>query len=306
MFYEYNFDRLQNMGNLKARFNVVIDDCFKISGCEILESSKGNLYIKMPSVPNEMGTGYINVDDKMKDKFFNEVLNDFSLDQKKVIHKIPETLRYTVNLHYFGTSNLKAFCSLKIGSFDISGIRILENKEHNVFVSMPGFKTDKINDAGKPIYDYVANPVTKEFYKELNKSILSVYDEVCLKNEPDEIALLKKTIEEYNDMIDEINNVYIPECINQLNNIELSDVTFAYVEIGDYTVRASKMQNAINVAQNRIFELENQMRSKGVIDSSFSQYDGLFKDIGEAGIGLAPTQKELFYKNLEEINKKTK
>ena len=107
-------------------------------------------------------------------------------------------------------------------------------------------------------------------------------------------------------MIDKINNVYIPECINKLDSIEQSEVTFAYVEIGDYTVRAYKMQNAINVAQNRIIELENQMRSKGIIDDKFSNYDGLFHDIGEAGIGLAPTQKELFYKNLEENNKKTK
>ena len=300
MFYEYNFDRVENMGNLKARFNIIIDDCFKISGCEILESSNKKLYVKMPSVPNELGAGYVKVQEKQKNNLFNEILNDYSLEQKKVIHKLPQSMLYTVNIHFIGNSSLKAFCSLKIGSYEVSGIRILENKDHNVFVSMPGFKTNKVNDDGKPIYEYVANPVTKEFYNELNQSILSVYDEVCLKNEPDEIALLKKTIEEYNDMIDEINNVYIPECINQLNNIELSDVTFVYVEIGDYTVRASKMQNAINVALNRIFELENQMRSKGVIDSSFSQYDGLFKDIGEAGMGLAPTQKELFFKNIEE------
>ena len=192
MFNEYNFDRLQNMGNLKARFNVVIDDCFMISGCEILESPNGKLYVQMPSIPNDMGTGYIKVYDKDKNRVFTEILNDYSLDQKKVIHKTPESLKYTVNLHYFGADNLKAFCNLKIGSFDISGIRILENKDNNVFVSMPGFKTDKINDDGKPIYDYVANPVTKEFYKELNQSILSVYDNICLKNEPNEIALLKK------------------------------------------------------------------------------------------------------------------
>ncbi len=306
MFYEYNFDRLENMGDLKARFNVVIDDCFKISGCEIYESSNGKLFVKMPSVPNEIGTGYVRVSDKLKNRVFNEILKDYSLEQKKVVHKIPETLRYTINVHYLGIDKLKAFCGLQIGSFDISGIRILENKDNNVFVSMPGFKTNKVNDDGKPIYDYVANPVTKEFYKELNKSILSVYDEICLKNEPNEIVLLKKTIEEYSDMIDEIRNIDLPECINNLDNVQQEELSFAYLEIGDLTVRMSKMTNAINVAQGRIVELQNQMRSNGVIDERFSEYDGLFKDIGESGFGYAPTQRELFYKNLEEKNNKTK
>ena len=299
MFYEYNFDKLENMGNLKAIFNIVIDDCFKISGCKILESFNKELVVKMPSIPNQSGAGYAKVSDSAQNRIFNEIISDYNLDQKKVIHKTPEKLKYTVNVHYMGTPNLKAFCSLNIGDYVINGIRILENKSNNLFVSMPGIKTDKLNDEGKTIYEYVANPVTKDFYKELNKSILSVYDELCLRKEPNEIALLKKTIVEYSYMLDKLNNVTIPDFMKELKNVTADDYEGLYILIGEATIQSRLIQDAINVARSRIEDIKNQMRSNGVIDESLSNYDGLFKDIGETGMGLAPTQRKLFYENLE-------
>lgn len=55
--------------------------------------------------------------------------------------------------------------------FKVTGIRIGISQKGNVFVSMPDYKTGKLDDAGKDIYQDIAYPVTRQFRQEL-------YDEV--------------------------------------------------------------------------------------------------------------------------------
>lgn len=55
--------------------------------------------------------------------------------------------------------------------FKVTGIRIGISQKGNVFVSMPDYKTGKLDDTGKDIYQDIAYPVTRQFRQEL-------YDEV--------------------------------------------------------------------------------------------------------------------------------
>lgn len=304
MYYEYNFFRLDNMGSLKAKFDIVIDDCFKVSDCEVRESSNGKLFVHLPQKASNNEIGYVSLVEKYRDKILDEVLYDYSLNQKKVIHKVPETLKYKVKVHYLGADKLKAFCNLDIGFVQVSGIRIMANKEkNNLFVSMPGYDSKKLDENGKSIYYYVANPVTKEFYKELNQNILSVYDELCIKNEPNEIKLLSKTIEEYTGMIYEEMNIYIPKYINLYRNADNDTFESPMMLLADCMIRIDSMRNSIRVAHERIDELRNQLRTNGLIGNEYSEYDTLFNGIGEIGMGLAPSQREEFYKKLEKNQK---
>ena len=68
--------------------------------------------------------------------------------------------------------SLKANASILLnGVFKVTGIRIGISQKGNVFVSMPDYKTGKLDDTGKDIYQDIAYPVTRQFRQEL-------YDEV--------------------------------------------------------------------------------------------------------------------------------
>ena len=67
---------------------------------------------------------------------------------------------------------LKANASILFNNvFKETGIRIGISQKGNIFVSMPDYKTGKLDDTGKDIYQDIAYPVTRQFRQEL-------YDEV--------------------------------------------------------------------------------------------------------------------------------
>ena len=75
-------------------------------------------------------------------------------------------------------SNIKGFATVVFGdSFKITNIAILENKDkEELFVSMPSYKTKQVDEQGKPIYQDVCYPVTKDFREKLYNEIISEYE----------------------------------------------------------------------------------------------------------------------------------
>ena len=75
-------------------------------------------------------------------------------------------------------SNIKGFATVVFGdSFKITNIAILENKDkEELFVSMPSYKTTQVDEQGKPIYQDVCYPVTKDFREKLYNEIISEYE----------------------------------------------------------------------------------------------------------------------------------
>lgn len=70
---------------------------------------------------------------------------------------------------------LKANASIILNdAFKVTGIRIGISQKGNVFVSMPDYKTGRLDDNGKDIYQDIAYPVTRQFRQEL-------YDEIVKK-----------------------------------------------------------------------------------------------------------------------------
>lgn len=81
-------------------------------------------------------------------------------------------IKVTVTLMQNQEGGLKANASILLnGVFKVTGIRIGISQKGNVFVSMPDYKTGRLDDNGKDIYQDIAYPVTRQFRQEL-------YDEV--------------------------------------------------------------------------------------------------------------------------------
>jgi DNA-binding cell septation regulator SpoVG len=76
-------------------------------------------------------------------------------------------------------SNVKAYANVAFGeSFVVRNIAIVEKKDGSgLFVDMPSYRSNELDDQGRNIYKNIANPITKEFSEELTASILQAYEQ---------------------------------------------------------------------------------------------------------------------------------
>lgn len=75
-------------------------------------------------------------------------------------------------------SNVKAYANVAFGeSFVVRNIAIVEKKDgEGVFVAMPSYRSNEVDQDGQHVYKSVANPITKEFQQELSGAILEAYE----------------------------------------------------------------------------------------------------------------------------------
>jgi DNA-binding cell septation regulator SpoVG len=75
--------------------------------------------------------------------------------------------------------NVKAYANVAFGdAFVVKNIAIVQKKDGSgLFVDMPSYRSNDVDEYGDPIYNSIANPITKEFNKELTSSILQAYEQ---------------------------------------------------------------------------------------------------------------------------------
>ena len=79
---------------------------------------------------------------------------------------------------------LKANASIILNDvFKVTGIRIGISQKGNVFVSMPDYKTGRLDDNGKDIYQDIAYPVTRQFRQELYDQIVKEFNAIMGQEE---------------------------------------------------------------------------------------------------------------------------
>ena len=79
---------------------------------------------------------------------------------------------------------LKANASIILNDvFKVTGIRIGISQKGNVFVSMPDYKTGRLDDNGKDVYQDIAYPITRQFRQELYDVIVKEFNAVMEKEE---------------------------------------------------------------------------------------------------------------------------
>ncbi len=79
---------------------------------------------------------------------------------------------------------LKANASIILNDvFKVTGIRIGISQKGNVFVSMPDYKTGRLDDNGKDVYQDIAYPVTRQFRQELYDGIVKEFHAAMEKEE---------------------------------------------------------------------------------------------------------------------------
>ena len=160
--------RAKEGSNIKGFATVVFGDSFKITNIAILENKdKGELFVSMPRYRS-------NERDESNGVIYKDVCN-------------PITAEFREELY---TNILDAYARIKepekeetqkqdrtqeMPEFSVT-VTPYERKGSNIFVSMPSYKTKQVDEQGKPIYQDVCYPVTKDFREKLYNEIISEYE----------------------------------------------------------------------------------------------------------------------------------
>lgn len=185
--------------NIKGFATVVFGDSFKITNIAILENKdKDQLFVSMPryksSEKDESGaTIYKDVCNpitaEFREELYTNILEAYEraiVPDQEQVHESGKGMKSSVEMPKFSVtvspyerdgSNIKGIARIYIEeSFIVNNVNILQGKE-NIFVSMPAYKTKQIDEQGKPMYQDVCYPVTKEFRKKLYAEIVREYEQ---------------------------------------------------------------------------------------------------------------------------------
>lgn len=89
-----------------------------------------------------------------------------------------QEMKYSIKVNKLNNAewSTKAFVSLTINdSFKINDITIREAKNGNLFIAMPGYKTNQMDEQGNTVYKNYCYPTTAEFRQELFNKIMEAY-----------------------------------------------------------------------------------------------------------------------------------
>lgn len=180
--------------NIRGFATLVFGDSFKITNIAILENKdKQQLFVSMPRYrSNERdengGTIYKDVCNpitaEFREELYGNILEAYQQEISKGQEKgttakaeqeMPE-FSVTVTPYEREGSSIRGLARIYFDdSFIVNNVSVLQGKD-KLFVAMPAYKTKQVDEQGKPVYQDVAYPVTKEFREKLYGQIIEEYE----------------------------------------------------------------------------------------------------------------------------------
>ena len=98
-----------------------------------------------------------------------------AMQNENAMQEMPQ-FSITVTPYEKEGSNIKGLARIYFeDSFLVNNVSILQGK-NQLFVSMPSYKTQQVDEQGKAVYQDVCYPVTKEFWEKLYGEIVAEYE----------------------------------------------------------------------------------------------------------------------------------
>ncbi len=197
MTYEITVNQVKNpKGNICGFASVVFEDCFKAGNIAIVKNKEGELFVSMPRYESSKEQ------DEYQDichpitKEFRESLCD------NILKSFAELERTGEKNYHFGEaqtkelafnvavtpyeregSSLRGLARIYLEDrFVINQVTLVEGR-NGIFVSMPSYKTNRVDQHGKPVYRDICYPVTAKFRENLYDRIQSAYEEAKTKRQ---------------------------------------------------------------------------------------------------------------------------
>ena len=160
---------------------------------DVKANAKGELFVSIPryrSNERDESNGVIYKDvcnpitAEFREELYTNILDAYArikepekeeTQKQDRTQEMPE-FSVTVTPYEREGSNIKGLARIYFeNSFIVNNINIVQGKE-KIFVSMPSYKTKQVDEQGKPIYQDVCYPVTKDFRERLYNEIISEYE----------------------------------------------------------------------------------------------------------------------------------
>lgn len=209
MKYTINANQVRNNeGNVRGFASIVLGDSFKITNIAILENTEKNqLFVSMPrykSNERDENNAAVYKDvcnpitKEFREELYGQILEAYELAKEHLeaqtfegVLKEPE---FTVSVTPFERegSNIRGLARIFFeDSFIVNNVTILQWKD-NLFVAMPSYKTKQTDEQGKPVYQDVCYPVTKEFREKLYAEIFATYEREKKKQKEQSQSIVEK------------------------------------------------------------------------------------------------------------------
>lgn len=178
--------------SVKAFVTVTFEDCFKVCNIAVVESREGSLFVSMPSFKSKKRTEYNEpiykevcnpITGEFRTQLYGDILalyeemKETGLSEIVKEAKKKEELKFAVAVSPFERegSNTRGLARIYLDdSFVISNVSILQGKETE-FIAMPSYAVKQSFGNGRPSYQDVCYPTTKEFREKISNEILTTY-----------------------------------------------------------------------------------------------------------------------------------
>ncbi len=178
--------------SVKAFATLTFGESFKITNIAVLQNSEGNTFVSMPRFRSNERT-------EQNEAVYKDICNPITKDFREELYnnilelydEMDETGRTEVTRELQGAeepefsvkvtpyeregSNILGLARIYFeDSFVVGNVSVLKGKEKE-FVAMPSHKVKQNGKDGKPVYQDICFPVTKEFREKLYDAILDCY-----------------------------------------------------------------------------------------------------------------------------------
>lgn len=178
--------------NVKAFAAVTFGACFKITNIAVVKTQEGEPFVSMPSFKSKERNEhnqpvYKDVCNPITSDFRKELYDDIlalygemERSGKSEVSKAedhPEEPKFRVAVTPFERegSNIRGLARIYFDDcFVVNNVSIIQGREKE-FVTMPSYMAKQNGKDGKPQYQDVCFPVTKEFREKLYEAVLECY-----------------------------------------------------------------------------------------------------------------------------------
>ena len=178
--------------SVKAFAAVTFGDCFKITNIAVVKTQEGEPFVSMPSFKSKERNEhnqpvYKDVCNPITSDFRKELYDDIlslygemERSGKSEVNKAedhPEEPKFRVAVTPFERkgSNIRGLARIYFDDcFVVNNVSIIQGREKE-FVAMPSYMAKQNGKDGKPQYQDVCFPVTKEFREKLYEAVLECY-----------------------------------------------------------------------------------------------------------------------------------
>lgn len=218
-----------------------------------------------------------------------------------------------------GSENLKGIATVVLGdSFRLGNIMIMNDpNKDKLFVAMPSYKTNQVDEQGKTVFKDIFNPTSKEFHDELYKNILDAFNELkehqagnrysVAINEKDttmpELEVRVTPFEKEGTNIKGLVSLKIENCM-AVNNITVKESKEGnlYVDMPSYKAKQLDDQGRASYKDicNPITAKFQEKLSKAVLDT----YEIAKEKVKDSVLGKLQDNKDIVDKNNAEAPEK--